>query len=446
MPIIDIQRNHMTIFNIRLGEKITTKSGKEAPARLTDQIRVTSPNPHVVEAFVAQYGGHTQPWADQWEAYLPIVDLPIMVLPGQSISQWWERYRGGICDRRCEGTGGIEKISGRPCMCDPDIDERMADKDECSLMTRLHFMCPEVEVIGAGALVSHGRIAAETLPQAILAAEAALAANCMVPAVLRVTTKLGKNRQYVVPQIEMTGLSLRQLMTGQLDALSPVGQGTHKSDAITMGSLAIEAPVNPIREAYNRLDEVAQRQFRKWWKDSGLPSTGGLDSTLAGCPEQYVGAVMGALADFEAGEIPDTLRRPEESVDLSEVGQDVLGTESQKLLPEVVPAQGEMTQGSVNSSALGVTLDDPAEVLKVIRRELDITIADQASFASKVLDRKISKLSALNTDETVAVIKAFDDGRFDPATKAEPDPVETKLLDAFEGAEVINADDPGRPF
>jgi hypothetical protein len=219
MPIIDIQKNHMTVFNVRFGEKVT-KNGKTFPGMLSDKIRVTSANRLVVDAFVEVYGGEVRPWDDgQWEAYLPVTALPIMVLPGQSVTQWWELYKGGVCDRRCEGAGGTETISGKPCMCNPNVEQRQADRSQCSLMTRLNFICPEVNVVGAGSLVTHGRIAAETLPQAVAVAEAALRQGQMVPAVLRSVTRIGKNRQYVVPQIEIVGISLQSLMSGETDGV-----------------------------------------------------------------------------------------------------------------------------------------------------------------------------------------------------------------------------------
>lgn len=207
MPITDIQRNHAPVFSVRFGEKQGNR-----PVKLMGKIRVTSSNRNVVQAFVDQYGGEVRQWEEGWEAYLPRTDLPIMVLPGQSIQQWWELYKGGTCDRRCDGE--TETLSGKPCICPSNIDERIADKYSCSPMTRLTFLCPEVEILGAGSLVTHGKIAAETLPQAVSVAEAALARGEMVPATLRAVQKVGKNRQYVIPQIEITGTSLLQLMSG----------------------------------------------------------------------------------------------------------------------------------------------------------------------------------------------------------------------------------------
>src|SRR5687767_8046003 len=136
MPMLDIQRRHAEVFRIRIGDK----DPKGNPRKLTDSIRVTSPNRAVVDAFVAVFGGETQPWEQQWQAYLPTTALPVMVLPGQSISQWWELYRGNVCERRCDGE--VETLSGKACMCPADLTFRINDKTACNPMTRVNVVCP----------------------------------------------------------------------------------------------------------------------------------------------------------------------------------------------------------------------------------------------------------------------------------------------------------------
>jgi hypothetical protein len=206
--MLDIQRRHATVYRVRFGETVATKGGKTAPAKLTDRMRVTAKNPAVVDAFTAIYGGERHEWNDQWEAYLPTDALNIYVLPGQSISQWWELYRGSVCQRRCDGYTEIK--SRRPCMCNEDPEVRMRDTNQCNPTTRVNIMCPDVDVVGSGAFVTHGLIAAETLPQSIAVAETALAMGYMVPAVLRVVEFKGRNH-FIVPQIEIVGVSMNEL-------------------------------------------------------------------------------------------------------------------------------------------------------------------------------------------------------------------------------------------
>jgi hypothetical protein len=206
--MLDVQRRHATVFRIRLGDK----GSRGEPRKLTDSIRVTSAGKDIVSAFCKVYGGDVQPWDGQFEAYLPTTELAIMVLPGNSIDQWWELYRGSVCERRCDGF--TETVTGGPCQCPSDIPARMAAKGACRPMTRVSVLCPDVEVVGAGSLVTHGMVAAETLPQSIAVAEAALSRGLMVPAVLRIVEHKGR-RHFVVPQIEIVGMSLNTLSTGE---------------------------------------------------------------------------------------------------------------------------------------------------------------------------------------------------------------------------------------
>jgi hypothetical protein len=262
MPMIDVQRRHQTIFRIRFGEKNGNR-----PVKLTDAIRITSANADVVDAFIDVYGGSRVEWDGQWEAKLPTTALNILVLPGQSISQWWEKYRGSVCDRRCPGTGGIETKSNKPCMCDPDIEKRTAARDECSPTTRVSVICPDVAVVGSGMFVCHGLVGAETLPQSIAVAEAALSRGLMVPAVLRVVEFRGRNH-FIVPQIEVVGMSFNALAaatatgelqhaTRELDAPTN-GNGNGNGPRFTPIAPAVDAPSRSMSEQFGEFDEQSQ--------------------------------------------------------------------------------------------------------------------------------------------------------------------------------------------
>lgn len=236
MPMIDIQRRHQTIFRIRFGEQIPDKKSKTGfrPVKFTDAIRVTSANPDVVDAFIDVYGGTREPWENQFEAKLPTTALNILVLPGQSVSQWWEKYTGSVCQRRCDGAR--ESKANTPCMCDPDVEVRTADRNQCSPTTRVSVICPDVAVVGSGMFVCHGLVGAETLPQSIAVAEAALSRGLMVPAVLRVVEFKGRNH-FIVPQIEVVGMSFNALT-----AAATNGELQHATGELGQTKRELEAP------------------------------------------------------------------------------------------------------------------------------------------------------------------------------------------------------------
>lgn len=218
MPMIDLQRRWAEAFRIRLGEKKLTANGKERPAALDGQIRITSQSPEVIDAVVRAYGGVTSESAVGYEVRLSTDHLRIVVLPGDSIVGWWEQWRrkdGGmpVCTHRCDGRTNIQ--TGGACTC-PPVEDRLADREHyCQPTTRLWVMLPEVEVIGTGRLETHGRIAAETLPQSVEVLRSALSQGELIPAVLRIIKVESSGRSFVVPRIEVVGRSLDQLLTGE---------------------------------------------------------------------------------------------------------------------------------------------------------------------------------------------------------------------------------------
>lgn len=244
-PILDIQKRHATVYRIRLGDK----DEKGHPRKLTDAVRITSPGRNIVEAFTDVYGGTVTEWEREWQAYLPTDHLRIFMLPGQSLTQYWERYKGAVCERRCDGYNEIK--GGGPCLCPADIDARIADKTACAPMTRINVLCPDVAVVGSGALVTHSMIAAETLPQSIAIAEAALSRGLMVPAVLRIIEHRGRT-QFIFPQLEIVGMSLNELTSetatsaGGGPSIMAVSGETQPPPAVTRP--ALPAPPPPLAE------------------------------------------------------------------------------------------------------------------------------------------------------------------------------------------------------
>jgi hypothetical protein len=278
-PILDLQRRHSTVFRLRMGEKVITANGKERPSYFADAIRVTSANPAVVDAFVAVYGGEREPWEGQWQATLPTNKLPITLLPGQSITQWWEKWKGATCARRCDG---YEQTTGEPCVCPSDIDARLASRDHCSPTTRLSVLCPEVEVLGAGMLVSHGRIAAETLPSSVQVAEAALARGIYVPATLVIEEMVAAGQRWVTPRVDITGMSLAQLQSGQI--AQPAIEGPARSALPAASAPQAERPKGgegpgqpsppaqpSLRQRIERLPAQMVEQLAIEWQALGLP-------------------------------------------------------------------------------------------------------------------------------------------------------------------------------
>jgi len=260
MPILDLKQRYQDSFRIRLGDK----SGKNGAMKaLTDRIRITAPNRGAVEAFAEKYGeakgGEVGKWEDEWQVYLPITGLPIWIMPGESLSQWWELYRGKVCDRRCDGD--VEQLTKVPCLCPADIEERIEDTGSCKPMSRISVVCPEVAILGTGALVTHSRIAAETFPTAITLASRWLSHGRPVSAVLRVLTHKGRTI-FTFPTIEILGPA-EGFEDLEIDA------GASASPAIETGSKragSLAAPPAPPSDEFTDDDEkLIGADVRRAW-------------------------------------------------------------------------------------------------------------------------------------------------------------------------------------
>lgn len=180
MPIepIYLQRRVAPIGRIRLGKKVLTKSGKQAPAKL-ERFRLTTPYEWAAQAVADVYGGTVEPWADdltndRWQVETETTQLDVIVLPslkpGESaVSQWFEQWGKGGCTHRCTGStayiaDGHDYIGGIPCdgtngtcgearrdLADEQRREGVDAKDRevvCQIKTRLSVVLPQVAGTG----------------------------------------------------------------------------------------------------------------------------------------------------------------------------------------------------------------------------------------------------------------------------------------------------------
>jgi hypothetical protein len=213
MPILDIQKRARELGRIRLGQVVVSANGKTRPEKI-DRFRFTSYSRELLDQVAALYGGQVGAWQPQgggpaaFEVLTDAKRVPILV-PPQPVSQWYELWSGGGCQRRCDGT--TELLSADPCMCSPEPEAR-----ECKPTTRLNVMLRDVPGLGVWRLESHGYYAAVELPAV---AEFLASTRGYVPAALvleeRISKRNGQTRRYMVPAIEVEQVTPAQLLAGQ---------------------------------------------------------------------------------------------------------------------------------------------------------------------------------------------------------------------------------------
>jgi hypothetical protein len=218
-PLIDLQRRMTEVGRLRMGHQVAHGQSRR-PAKL-EHWRITSRDRSRLDAIAALYGGTVEPWAErdgEFEVYTTVDELPILILPGQTLSQWWELWSGGGCVRRCDGAR--EMLSEQPCICE---SERGARK--CKPTTRLSVMLPDVPGLGVYRLESHGYYAAVELSGTAAMLEAATVRGQLLPARLRIDqrrkTEGGKTTRFAVPVIDID-ITARQAL-GESIATAAVG-------------------------------------------------------------------------------------------------------------------------------------------------------------------------------------------------------------------------------
>jgi len=261
MPILDLQQRQRELGRIRIGHKVGPKN---RPEKL-DRFRFTSPSKALIESVAEAYGGTVVSWngngTDQWEVITEAKRLPILV-PPQPVTQWYEQWSGGGCQRRCDGV--TEQLSDSPCMCDPDPAQRA-----CKPTTRLNVVLRDVHGVGVWRLESHGYYSAVEIPQTAAFLASATGQGVYLPAHLaleeRVVKRPGQQpNRFMVPTIEVD-VTPAQLMAGDGGAVAVGGNGT---PALSGTPAAIEAAPSRSEADWLALVQGAttQDELRELWR------------------------------------------------------------------------------------------------------------------------------------------------------------------------------------
>lgn len=285
-PIVDIQKRFRELGRIRMGKK----GARGAPQKL-DTWRLTSKYREALEEAAKHYGGTVQEWndapgdGDQFELILDTDAIDIVIPPGQTLSQWYEMWSGGGCQKRCDGQRQI--LRDVPCSCPTDPSEKMdaaAAGNACKPVTRLNVILPKLPDLGVWRLESHGYHAAAELAGMAQISARATAQGHLLPARLRLDSRTVKRpgkppNHFKVPVIETSatfGEVLASLGAGdgptmaigapverkQLPGSAPEPENVsfeieqHRPDAAEEGSMPGAPPPVPASTGVVQVDEL----------------------------------------------------------------------------------------------------------------------------------------------------------------------------------------------
>ncbi len=255
MAILTLQRRLRELGRIRTGVKVARGNGKSRPAKL-ETFRLTSASRDLLEAAAAIYGGEVRAWpdGDGWELVTTVDALDIVIPPGDSMTQFYELWAGGGCQRRCDGV--TELLTMEPCVCPADQDERRtlaAEGRACKPTTRLNVILPLVPDMGVWRLESHGYYAAVELAGTADFLARATAEGRLIPARLRLDQRESKRpnqpvMRYAVPVIELPQTRIAEFMP----TLNAAPEVPALASGQPLRALPAGAPAEPRRQSTRR--------------------------------------------------------------------------------------------------------------------------------------------------------------------------------------------------
>ena len=242
MAVLDIQRRGQQIGRLRIGQQVQAANGKMRPSRL-DTFRFTTGSRTTADAIAALYGGEVRQWEREFEVITGKSEIGVTVPPrDEVISQWYEKWTAGGCQRRCDSQH--EQISNGPCQCphaaDPsDPDEvaaaalerarlaKMNPPQACGLVTRISVMIPDLPGLGVFRLDTGSYYAATEIGDSAALMQVARDKGVFLPAMLRIEHRQrvagGQTKKFPVPVLEVL-TTFRDLATGAIESAGITAQ------------------------------------------------------------------------------------------------------------------------------------------------------------------------------------------------------------------------------
>jgi hypothetical protein len=253
--IITLQRQARELGRLRTGYTDTSGS-KPRPVRSQTWI-ITSHAEHYVQAAAEQWGGTPEKWqplgngAAQWRVITETPTLDAILPPGDPLSQSFELWSRGGCQRRCDGM--TEQLSDQPCMCRAEFGDafhEVAPRDAaCKMTTRLNVMLPDLPDIGAWRVETHSYYSANEMAAAVDMLKGGIGEAALIPVKLRIEQRTavreGKTKHFPVVAVELRGGTAGQVLAGAAPTVAVQGA---QAPAVEGGKPAIEAPSRSAEE------------------------------------------------------------------------------------------------------------------------------------------------------------------------------------------------------
>lgn len=278
--ILNRQRMLAEAGRLRLGYTVPHgDNGKTRPVRSETWI-VTSHSEDHVQAAAALWGGQVEYWqpmgngAQQWRVITAATAIDAILPPGDPLTQAYEQWTKGGCQVRCDGV--TEQFTGNPCLCITRFGENWHEhtKDVCDSKSRLKVLLPDMPGLGVWRMETGSYYATDEIAGMVDVIRGSVGENVLVPVRLRIEQRTrvseGKTKQFVVPVLELRGVTAGALLAGEIDRAAIGAGGNGQRAAIEAGPVG-GRPDYPdyLAEAHAAASSAEVREVWRRAKDAG---------------------------------------------------------------------------------------------------------------------------------------------------------------------------------
>lgn len=268
--IIDRQRQLAEQGRLRLGYTVPAKKrdGSDTTRPVASKTWVlTSHSEDHVQAAAALWGGDVEKWqpmgngAEQFRVITKTTAIPAFLPPGDPLSQAYEQWTRGGCVRRCDGA--TEQFSGNPCLCLAEFGEHWYDespKDVCQSKSRLKVLLPDMPGLGSWRMETGSFYATDEIAGMVDTIRASVGDSVIIPVTLRIEPRTrvagGETKQFVVPVVELRGVTAGVLLSGAVDQIALASGVNQHTKAIGTGSQPVDEMVATLAPYYELLADA----------------------------------------------------------------------------------------------------------------------------------------------------------------------------------------------
>ena len=244
--ILNRQRQLAEQGRLRLGYTVPTSNGKSRPKSSQTWVLTSHSREHIERA-AQLWGGDVEEWqpmgngAKQWRVITHATSIDAILPPGDPLSQAYEMWNRGGCVRRCDGI--TEQLTGSPCPCYAQFGDDWYEQPTgtvCDSKSRLKVLLPDMPGLGSWRVETGSFYATDEMAGMVDTIRGAVGDSVLVPVQLRIEPRTrvtgGQTKQFVVPVLELRGVTAGSLLTGQYSGLKALDAGpADEQPAITAG-------------------------------------------------------------------------------------------------------------------------------------------------------------------------------------------------------------------